>query len=232
VRIVQDSIPKTEILAEVTKTQPLASSAAVADRTEAMVATRSQHVPVLEARTEARSQEVESSRSGAAGRIAAGIVVLALLGGGGFYAVSMLNRPVVLPSMPVRQPVPPAQEAQSQMQSRPSPPSALSGTDRVPPRTTQSGQPSTVMNAAKEAAPASPTASAPKKAPEKAAAAPSKRERLDKLLAEADASYSRKNFAKAQSLANQALALDPGNAAALAIRDRAQKAAWSEVQIQ
>jgi serine/threonine protein kinase len=226
VRIVQDTIPKTETLAEVTKTPPPASSPAVADRTEVMTAPRSQRVPVLEARTEARSQEAESPRSGAVGRIAAGIMALAFLAGGGYYAVRVLSRPAVtVPSAPTVQAVPPSQEARGRTQPRSSPLPALSGAGESVSSQTAHVQPSTAMNSAKEPVPAVPAA---KKAP----AVPGKRERLDRLLAEADASYSRKDFAKAQGLANQALKLDPDNAAALAIRDKAQKAAWSEVQIQ
>jgi hypothetical protein len=63
-------------------------------------------------------------------------------------------------------------------------------------------------------------------------APPSTAQRVSKLLTDANASLARKDYAQAGKLANEALALDPANEAAQALKKKAQQGAWSEVQIQ
>ncbi len=223
VRVRTEGVAKTEVLPEVAKMPPPASVASAASGRTEVIPPRAAHIPVIETVADIRSPDMQP-RSTTLIRVAIVIAALALLAGGGFFAMSLLNRPGSM-SPVVSQPISPVVQAPSPQPMSPVTPASASVSATRP---EQASPPVAAPAPVTESATAAPAAAVVRKLP----IAASKNERLNRLIADANASFSHSDFAKAQGFATQALALDPHNPAALAIRDKAQKAAWSEVQIQ
>jgi hypothetical protein len=183
-----------------------------------------------------------SQRSSSMPWIAGFAVVVALVVAGGFYAARFFSGPAPVQQASPSSVAPAPQATSAANTAKPAvatvpehAPAAVSASPSLQPSTSNriaTAVPPTA-NTNNTAASSSTSSASPAAADfRKPAAVPTKSERLSRLLADAEASYSRRDYAKAQSLANQALALEPGNGRAVALRDKAQKAAWSEVQIQ
>ncbi len=122
-------------------------------------------------------------------------------------------------STPAPAPAPTPAQVPSQAQTPPTQTAAPAPTQPV-------SQPPPVATHAPAKAP--PAVRSPAPAP----AEPTTAQRVAQLLSSANASLARKDYGQAGKLADQALALDPHNESAQAIRKKAQQGAWSEVQIQ